>query len=245
VPIGGLEDAICAVRAGVAMQRELFAFNLLRRTLGQRPLYMGSGLNSGEAVVGNMGSPNTMQFTAMGSTVNQASRIESKTTPGQVLLSESTAASVRDIASLRELPPVELKGIQGKVRIFSVVGLVSDVVPDGLEGLGEPTAVVTYLPCRQVRTGRTFVARGFDVPGGEFGLVFPAVEAEGLKDGDLVQILAGGLRPPTVAPAGITGLQTTPMVAPLAFRIGALTGSPPERTPPFVLATLLTTTDTH
>ncbi|MBI4860021.1 MAG: FHA domain-containing protein [Candidatus Riflebacteria bacterium] len=212
VPLGGRDDAMKAVQAAVGMQRELFMLNLYRRLSGQLPLYMGVGLNSGDAVVGNMGSPNTMQFTAMGGTVNQASRIEGKTTPGQVLISESTLNETRGQIRVAELAAVDLKGIQGKVKIWTVTGLASDTVPQELEGLDDARSVTTYVPCVHERTGRAFVGRGFDQDG-EFGVLTSLDYASSIRSGDIVQVKLGG---PTARPAsaGAGGPGQGPQPAP-------------------------------
>jgi adenylate cyclase len=260
VPIVGESDTLCAVRAGVEMQRQLYLLNLYRRICGQRPLYMGVGLNTGEAVVGNMGASRMMQYTAMGGTVNQASRIEGKTTPGQVLISESTFAEVHPYVQNQELPPVELKGIAGTVKVWTVTGLDTDEAPAGFEGLGQPLSVVTYLDCTHDRSGRSFVGRGFDVDAGrEFGVAVPAEVAGEFQEGDTLRIDVGGA---TAAPSVRTtspgstsasvpaasislGPGAVPPVGPLVFQVGAVRPSPPDRLPPFALLTLQTIRDTQ
>ena len=52
-------------------------------------LNFGIGINTGDAVVGNIGPENRMEYTAIGDTVNLAARLESNAKPGQILVSES------------------------------------------------------------------------------------------------------------------------------------------------------------
>jgi adenylate cyclase len=260
VPIESPDDPYHSVRAAVEMQRELFMLNLWRRMQGQRPLYMGIGLNTGEAVVGNMGASNMMQYTAMGGAVNQASRIESKTQAGQVLLSASTLQEVNRLVRTFEMQPVELKGFANKVPIWTVTGLVSDDPMPTLAGLGQPTIVVTYMHCTHGRTRRTFIGRGFDREGEGYGVALSPADAVDIVEGDVIRVHpravgVGESIPPTpIATAtGTTPLaalsedaasRSTPL-APLMFKVSSIRVSPPERQPPFVVLNFLSVLDTQ
>src|SRR5260370_21850956 len=73
------EDCRNAVLAGLAMQRELAALNLRRRARGLPDFAMGVGINHGEAIVGDIGSEQQMNFTVIGDSVNLAWRLEGTT----------------------------------------------------------------------------------------------------------------------------------------------------------------------
>ena len=254
VPLGSPDDAYHAVRAAVEMQRELFMLNLWRRQTGQRPLYMGIGLNTGDAVVGNMGASNMMQYTAMGGAVNHASRIESKTTASQILISTTTRAEVERLVRVREMPSVELKGIKGVVSVWSVTGLAADAPMPELAGLGDSLSLITYVTCTHVKSKRSFTGRGFDVDGGEYGVAIGAEAALGIAEGDMIRVHPRFIgQAPEVADGGTgpNGVgartdETSPKqpLAPFIFRVGAIRTSPPERQPPFVLLSFLGVTDT-
>ncbi|MCX7808627.1 MAG: adenylate/guanylate cyclase domain-containing protein, partial [Deltaproteobacteria bacterium] len=78
------------------------------------------GIASGECVIGNIGSEQRMEYTAIGDTVNTAARLEAIARPNQILLAESTAHKIEGFElidrGLREIP-----GKQAPIRVFEVV----------------------------------------------------------------------------------------------------------------------------
>src|SRR5213078_4362152 len=84
---------------------------------------MGIGVNTGEAVVGNIGSEQRAKYAVVGSAVNVAARIEGSTVGGQVFLSAVTYEQLRDKAEV--LPPVsvELKGLAAPLLLYELRGL--------------------------------------------------------------------------------------------------------------------------
>ncbi|MDK8182512.1 adenylate/guanylate cyclase domain-containing protein [Paenibacillus sp. UMB4589-SE434] len=81
----------------------------------------GVGLESGEAVVGNVGSEKLrMDYTAIGDTVNIAARLESKAGPGQLLIGPNAASRIADSYPLRTIGPMTLKGKSEPVMVFEL-----------------------------------------------------------------------------------------------------------------------------
>jgi class 3 adenylate cyclase len=68
-----------ALRAALAMRKKVREYNIIRERRGDSPVHIGIGIHSGKLVAGNMGTPDRMEYTVIGDTVNVASRIESQT----------------------------------------------------------------------------------------------------------------------------------------------------------------------
>lgn len=86
---------------------------------------MGIGINTGVAVVGNVGSRKRMQYSAIGSPVNLSSRIQDLSLGGQILISESTYKEVAKDIEVNGHLRVKVKGIQSPITIYDVAGLKS------------------------------------------------------------------------------------------------------------------------
>jgi adenylate cyclase len=111
-----------AVHASRAMLRVLHELNIALAERGEQTLQIGIGLNTGPAVVGSIGSPERLEFTAIGNTVNLASRIESltKVVAETVVLSDTTRAALQRPTALRELPPQTVKGVERPLRVWAL-----------------------------------------------------------------------------------------------------------------------------
>jgi class 3 adenylate cyclase len=109
-----------AVRAGTEIQRVVEARNEDRRELGELEVALGIGINSGQAVAGNIGSARRLEYTVVGDAVNLAQRIESISKRGQVLISATTYGAVRDRVEVADLGPTALRGFADPVRIYQV-----------------------------------------------------------------------------------------------------------------------------
>jgi adenylate cyclase len=109
-----------ALVAAVRMQQQVARLGAERVERGLAPLRIGIGLHHGPAVVGNIGSDERMQYTAIGDTVNIAARLVSRAEPGQILISETmhTAAGGGDL--FHDLGLINVKGRDAQVRVYSV-----------------------------------------------------------------------------------------------------------------------------
>ncbi|MEF9975406.1 MAG: adenylate/guanylate cyclase domain-containing protein [Oscillospiraceae bacterium] len=84
----------------------------------------GIGLNCGAAVVGNIGTDARMDYTAIGDTVNIASRLESQAKSGQVLLSENVYNAVKDRITVNTIGEMSLKGKTKGVMVYELTGVI-------------------------------------------------------------------------------------------------------------------------
>lgn len=121
-PLDDKDHAINAVRTGLSMLEDLDAFNREIAKENIPPFGMGLGINTGDVVVGNMGSRQRFDYTCLGDSVNLASRLEgqSKNYGVLMILGQRTADLVRDVYSVIELDTIAVKGKTEGVRIYTI-----------------------------------------------------------------------------------------------------------------------------
>ena len=118
-PVPQPDHALRAARAALAMQRGIAS--LEEETAAA--LRFGVGLHVGEAVAGNIGSPERLDYTAVGDAVNLARRLEEHAAGGQVLLSAAACRAIGPLAEVRPLGPLAVRGREQPVEVYELVGL--------------------------------------------------------------------------------------------------------------------------
>lgn len=112
-----------AVKCAVEMQNAMISVNEWNRENGYPDLEMGIGVNSGNVVVGNIGSDKKMKYGCMGSPVNTAGRLEALTIGGQILITENTrkllSGSIKYVSEGAFLP----KGSANELKYYEVTGI--------------------------------------------------------------------------------------------------------------------------
>lgn len=114
------EDARNALKAAVTMQQKLVWLNSELEAENFGRVAMGIGLHTGEATVGYIGSERRSEYTAIGDTVNLASRLESNAKGGQILLSEATAQAAGPLFKMTAREPLAVKNRLQPVNLFEV-----------------------------------------------------------------------------------------------------------------------------
>jgi adenylate cyclase len=128
-PVAYPDHARRAVRAALGMAREAAQF---RQWMAQRfpdrglnEFNIGIGLHTGEAVIGNIGTPKRQEFTAIGDTVNSASRLEGVTKELKCVIAaaESTVTAAGPGVRTGKEETVTVKGRSGAIKVYEVVGI--------------------------------------------------------------------------------------------------------------------------
>jgi class 3 adenylate cyclase/tetratricopeptide (TPR) repeat protein len=119
-----LEDAPQrAIRASLAIHREIVQFNekMRREKPGHIPLRMRAGIHTGPVVVGTVGNDLRVTFTAIGDTVNLASRMETLAEPGSTCVSEDTFKLTEGLFRFEGLGEKEIKGKEKPICVYRVI----------------------------------------------------------------------------------------------------------------------------
>ncbi|MDR3020094.1 MAG: adenylate/guanylate cyclase domain-containing protein, partial [Treponema sp.] len=119
------KDAYNCVCTALLMRESLLEMNKGRtkEDVGNPPIVIGCGINSGIVTTGQLGSEQRMEYTVIGDPVNLASRVESltKEMKADILISENTWNLAGEHFITEELPAVTVKGKEKPVRLFAVV----------------------------------------------------------------------------------------------------------------------------
>ena len=139
-----------AVACALAMQLAMEEVNSENSERGLPPLFMGIGINTGEVIVGNIGSKERAKYGVVGHNINLASRVEGATLGGQVLITPSTYEQVKDIVIVRGVRPVRFKGVEEDIDLYDVIGIKEPynlALPDRVEytePLKKPIPVILH-----------------------------------------------------------------------------------------------------
>jgi len=147
-PIQRPDDTLRAVRCAVEMQLTMDKVNQRYREAGYPAVKMGIGINTGAAIVGNIGSKKRSKYAVVGRVVNTTSRIEAYTVGGQILISEATRDACDALLRIDDELKVLPKGISREMTIFDIGGVYGDeelLLPEkrmeSLTALPSPVAV--------------------------------------------------------------------------------------------------------
>ncbi len=122
-PIRREDDARRAVACALEMQLAMNAVNSRLAEMGYPEVAMGIGINTGEVVVGNIGSKKRTKYGIVGRNVNLTSRIESYTVGGQIYVSEDTAKDCGPVLRIDGQMQVMPKGVKEPITIYEIGGV--------------------------------------------------------------------------------------------------------------------------
>ncbi len=120
-PLEREDHAFAAVSAAIEMQRSTRALKERWMQEGRLPIRIRVGINTGEVVVGNMGSVKRMDYTVLGANVNLAQRLEANAPVEGILISESVYQLVKDQVRAKARGGIQVKGLTRDVEVFEVV----------------------------------------------------------------------------------------------------------------------------
>jgi class 3 adenylate cyclase len=152
-PLAHPDHAERAAAAAIAMQRAMADVNEGHARRGLPRFEMGIGINTGEAVVGNIGSEQRAKYAVVGAAVNLAARVEGCTVGGQIFLSPRTFACIRDLIEVGEPLSVEVKGLAEPLLLYelrAIGGRFAQTLPE------------TDIDDEQVPVALPFVGRVFE-----------------------------------------------------------------------------------
>ena len=173
-PLDDPDHAVNACRSALQMSQDLQPLNALleeQAKAEQRshiPINIGIGLNSGDVVVGNMGSDQRFDYSVLGDTVNLASRLEgqSKTYGVTVVIGDATFTRAPQFACL-ELDLIKVKGKTEAVRIFALLGDETVAAAEPFQTLKEAhDAMLKAYRAQDWPQARALLARSAKLDGG-------------------------------------------------------------------------------
>ena len=128
--LGVEQDARKCVEMAVAMQKKMNELNgYWGKNFGLKSdLQIRIGINTGFCTVGNFGSEDRLDYTAVGATVNLASRLEGAAAPGSILVSEDTYLLVNSLFNFKEPREIDVKGLLRKIKLYEVE--VTDIIKE-------------------------------------------------------------------------------------------------------------------
>lgn len=135
VPLSDDSDAFRAVKSAIEMREKLKEINLFLRKRNTGSLLeanlsttnflpVGIGISTGTVVAGLFGSSRKKEYSAIGSAVNVAARIQSLAKAGEVLIGEETFKECRGKVEVEPLEPTMIKGISEPIQIYKVIDLL-------------------------------------------------------------------------------------------------------------------------
>jgi adenylate cyclase len=117
-------DAKNAVLSAVAQQKKIRELADKWKAMGKREFTVGMGVNTGDVVMGNLGSSSRMNYTVIGDNVNLAARLYNVALAGEIIISDYTYQEVKDLVVAESREPVLVKGKKDPIMIYNITDIV-------------------------------------------------------------------------------------------------------------------------
>jgi adenylate cyclase len=137
-PLEHVDHAERAAACALAMQHAMADINRDHATKGRPQFEMGIGLNTGETVVGNIGSEQRAKYAVVGGAVNVAARVESATVGGQVFITEETLGQIAELAEVAEPILLDAKGLSEPLKLYELRNLRGRFAQSGASDAATP-----------------------------------------------------------------------------------------------------------
>jgi adenylate cyclase len=124
VPLLQPDHALRAAQVALALQQQITEY--VQHLHESQRLSFRIGIHTGEAVVGNIGTSELMNYTAIGDTVNIAKRLQETAENNQILVSQTTRILIEDRIVVRPIGKTNLRGREGLMDVFELIGALSD-----------------------------------------------------------------------------------------------------------------------
>ncbi len=121
-------DCVRCVSMAIQMRKKMRELQTKWYNQGiKKPLQIRMGINTGYCTVGSFGTSHYMDYTALGTHVNLASRLESAADAGEILVSHETWSLVKDVVMCRDKGEITVKGFSHPIKVYQVVDFRKDL----------------------------------------------------------------------------------------------------------------------
>src|SRR5258708_10491418 len=163
-PLEHVDHAERAAACALAMQHAMADINRNHATKGRPQFEMGIGLNTGETVVGNIGSEQRAKYAVVGSAVNVAARVESATVGGQAFITEEPLGQIAELAEVAQPILLDPNGLAQPLKLYELRNLRGRFAQSGASDAATPgrEVVVSLSMTCKVIDGKAVRAETID-----------------------------------------------------------------------------------